>query len=50
MSNDYSYNSKESIKARALEKKPEDMADFHNEIAGHESGKMARPLRTRTHK
>jgi len=44
MSDDNSYNSEHSIKARALEKKREDAADFYDEVAGRDNGKTARFL------
>ena len=44
MSDDNSYNSEESIKARALDRKREDFADLQNELAGRDNGRMSRFL------
>lgn len=44
MSDDDNYNSEQSIKARALDKKREDAADFYDEVAGRDNGKTVRFL------
>ncbi|WP_417449553.1 hypothetical protein [Kordiimonas sp.] len=44
MSDENSYNSEESIKERALERKREDFVDLQNELAGRETGKTSRFL------